>query len=321
MGKPKEVVYDQDRVFLVDENVGDLLLTQDFKNYVAEQSFGLHFCRKADPQSKGKVENVVKFVKNNFLYGRAYYDISILQSQVKGWLDRTGNGMPHTTTRKTPSQEWIIEKEYLTPWASIHLLPLYIMRYVRLDNTISYQGNFYTVPQGTFKKDVQVMIWIKEDELHIHDDQRKFLCKHLMPTNKGNKVINTDHKRDKTKKLRDLVADVAALFSNILLAGQYFELINQVKPRYMRDQVLAIREAVRGRREELVNKALEKCVQERYLSAVTFSELITMYEDQDKTVTAPAIGKITLMDQNNSIKAETKPDKSDLDDYEKVFSK
>jgi len=89
----------------------------------------------------------------------------------------------------------------------------------------------------------------------------------------------------------------------------------------MRDQALAIREAVRGRREELVNKALEKCVQERYLSAVTFSELITMYEDQDKSVAAPAIGKIILMDQNNSIKAETKPDKSDLDDYEKVFSK
>jgi hypothetical protein len=195
------------------------------------------------------------------------------------------------------------------------------MRYVRQDNTLSYQGNIYTVPQGTFKKDGQVMIWIKEDELHIHDDQRKFLCKHRIPQNKGNKVINTDHKRDKTRKLRDLVADVAALFSNPLLAGQYFESINQVKPRYMRDQLQAIRETIRGRNEELVNKVLEKCVQERYLSAVTFSELITMYDDQDKSVAAPAIGKIILMDPNNSTKAETKPDKSDLDDYEKIFSK
>ena len=58
-GVPREVVYDQDRLFLVDENLGDLLLTQEFKTYVFEQSFGLHFCRKADPQSKGKVENVV----------------------------------------------------------------------------------------------------------------------------------------------------------------------------------------------------------------------------------------------------------------------
>jgi len=54
-----------------------------------------------------------------------------------------------------------------------------------------------------------------------------------------------------------LAADVAALFSNHLLDGQYFELINQIKQLFMREQVLAIREAVRGRMEELVNKALE----------------------------------------------------------------
>ena len=321
MGKPKEVVYDQDRLFLVDENLGDLLLTQDFKNYVLEQALGLHFCRKADPQSKGKVENVVKFVKNNFLYGRAFYDIHILQGQVLGWLDRTGNGMPHTTTRKIPSQEWLIEREYLIPWTSIHIPPSYIMRYVRLDNTIAYQGNFYSVPQGTYKKDVTVMIWLKDDELHIHDAQRKFLCKHPVAQSKGNKVINTDHKRDKTKKLKVLVADIAALFTNPSLATQYFELIRHVKGRYLRDQVQAIREAIKGRNEALVNTVLEKCVQERYLSAVTFLELITMHEEQDKSLAAPAIGKVILMDPDNTTKAETKPDKRDLGDYEKIFSK
>lgn len=321
MGKTKEVVYDQDRLFLVDENLGDLMLTREFKNYVSEQAFGLHFCRKADPQSKGKVENVVKFVKNNFLYGRAYFDIDILQGQVRGWLDRTGNGMPHTTTRKIPSQEWIIEREHLTPWVSINIQPAYIMNHVRMDNTVAFQGNFYSVPQGTFKKDARVMIWIKGDEIHFHDDQKKFLCKHIIPQNKGNKVINTDHKRDKTRKLKELVADVAALFSNPLLAGQYFELIRQVKPRYLRDQVQAIREAIKGRSEKLVNTVLEKCVQERYLSAVSFSELITIHEQQDKSLAVPAIGKIILMDSNNTTKAELKPDKSDLGDYEKVFSK
>jgi transposase len=162
-GIPKEVVYDQDRLFLVDENLGDLLLTQDFKNYVFEQTFRVHFCRKADPQSKGKVENVVKFVKNNFLYGRAFYDTDTLQAQVLGWLQRTGNGMPHTSIRKIPLQEWAIEKEHLSPWVSVQILPAYIMRYVRLDNTIAYAGNFYSVPQGTFKKDTMVLLWLKEN--------------------------------------------------------------------------------------------------------------------------------------------------------------
>ena len=317
-GVTKEVVYDQDRLFLIEEQMGDLLLTQDFKSYVFEQSFRLYFCRKADPQSKGKVENVVKFVKNNFLYGRAFFDTETLQAQVLAWLQRTGNGMPHSTIRKIPLQEWAIEKEHLNPWVSVKLLPAYITRYVRLDNTIAYAGNFYSLPHGTFKKDAQVMLWLKAGELHIHDNQQNFLCKHPVPQNKGNKIINTDHKRDKTTKLKVLLAQTADLFNNAALAAQYFELIGAVKGRYLRDQVLSIREAINGRNKELVNKVLEKCVAERYLSAVSFSELINLHEEQDQTITAPT-GKIILLDPHNSRKAETKPDKSNLGDYEEIF--
>lgn len=63
---------------------------------------------------------------------------------------------------------------------------------------------------------------------------------------------------------------------------------------------------------------LEKCVAERYLSAVSFSELINLHEEQDTTIAAPT-GKIILLDPHNSRKAETKPDKSKLGDYEQLF--
>ena len=62
-GIPRELVYDQDKVFLTAENAGNLALTQVFKAYVEKRKFDTYFCRKADPQSKGKVENVVKYVK------------------------------------------------------------------------------------------------------------------------------------------------------------------------------------------------------------------------------------------------------------------
>ena len=52
---------------LVSENHGDLLLTQEFRSYVSYRGFSLHFCRKSDPQSKGKVENVIRYIKYNFL--------------------------------------------------------------------------------------------------------------------------------------------------------------------------------------------------------------------------------------------------------------
>lgn len=319
-GIPKEVVYDQDRLFLVDENLGDLLLTRDFKDYVFEQEFRVHFCRKSDPQSKGKVENVVKFVKNNFLYGRSYHDIETLQTQVIGWLGRTGNGMIHSTIRKVPLQEWVIEKEQLQPFTPVNVLPSYIMRYVRLDNTISFQGNFYSVPQGTFKKDAMVMIWLRDNELHIHDDRRKFLCRHSIADSKGNKIINTDHKRDKSQKLKDLIGEVTALFTNPVLAAEYFTMIRQIKGRYLRDQVQAIKEAITGRSKDLVNTVLEKCVAGPYLSAGTFSDLLAIHEEDDKSLLAP-LGKIILLDPNCTRKAEISPDKSSLADYEDAFGK
>ena len=57
---------------LSDENLGDILLTKEFSSYVNEKNFKTVFCRKSDPESKGKIENVVKYIKYNFLRGRTF---------------------------------------------------------------------------------------------------------------------------------------------------------------------------------------------------------------------------------------------------------
>jgi hypothetical protein len=90
-GYPKEMVYDQDKKMLTDENAGNLILTDAFRSYQQERPFKLHFCRKQDPQSKGKIENVIKYVKYNFLRGRVFNDICTLNGQAIAWLERTAN--------------------------------------------------------------------------------------------------------------------------------------------------------------------------------------------------------------------------------------
>ncbi|MEX2410894.1 MAG: IS21 family transposase, partial [Candidatus Paceibacterota bacterium] len=97
-GVPFTMVYDLDRIMVVDENMGEVLLTAAFKAYVRSVGFKLHFCRKADPQSKGKVENVVGYVKKNFLYNRTYHDLTSLNQQALAWLHRTANHLPHNVT-------------------------------------------------------------------------------------------------------------------------------------------------------------------------------------------------------------------------------
>jgi transposase len=319
-GMPLEVVYDQDRLLLVEERMGELLLTREFKDYVFEQEFQLHFCKKADPQSKGKVENVVKYVKNNFLYARTYYDLQTLQTEGMAWLQRTGNAMPHSTTKKIPLEEWQNEQPHLKPWVSVKILPSYILRTVRKDNTFAYLGNFYSVPQGTFRtKDTMVTIWLKEEELHIHDKEGVFLCKHAITQSKGNTVINTDHKRDKSLKLKELLTQTASLFLNPELAMEYFEMIRKERGRYLRDQVQAIQKAIEGKNKQLVADVMQKCVEKKYIGAVIFREMLAFLETE-KNYPALQTGKIILLDAKNNKKADIQPDKSDLDTYEKAFA-
>lgn len=60
---------------LLRENFGDYVMTEEFAKYVAEAGYEPVFCMAADPQSKGLVENVVRYVKGNFLLGRTYINI------------------------------------------------------------------------------------------------------------------------------------------------------------------------------------------------------------------------------------------------------
>ena len=99
-GKPRKIIYDQDKVLLVRENLGDLILTRTFRAFVNEQHFQPVFCRPADPESKGKVENVVKYVKRNFLAGRTFHSPEILNTEVVQWLEK--NRKRQDTWNHTP---------------------------------------------------------------------------------------------------------------------------------------------------------------------------------------------------------------------------
>jgi hypothetical protein len=131
-------------------------------------------------------------------------------------------------------------------------------------------------------------------------------------------VINTDHKRDKSLKLKDLLTQTASLFLNPGLAMQYFDMIRQQKGRYLRDQVHDIQKTIGGRNKQLAADVLQKCIEKKYVGAVIFRELLAFHESEKK-YPAPQTGKIILLDTNNNKKADIRPDKSNLSTYEEAF--
>ena len=64
-------------------------------------------------RQKGKVENVVKYLKQNFLTARKYHSDDQLNREVIEWLTRTGNGKMNKGTQLIPNDEWMKEREYL----------------------------------------------------------------------------------------------------------------------------------------------------------------------------------------------------------------
>ncbi|WP_254052780.1 hypothetical protein [Bacillus sp. V59.32b] len=99
-GMPEEIVYDQDHLITVSENADDIILTGEFQAYKQERGFRIYLCRKSDPKSKGKIENVVKFIKGNFAKNRIFSNLDEWNEKSFTLLERTGNYNVHYTIKK-----------------------------------------------------------------------------------------------------------------------------------------------------------------------------------------------------------------------------
>jgi transposase len=80
-GMPQEIVYDQARLIIINENFGDIIYTLAFENYRQRRKFRSFICHTADPETKGRIEAVVKYVKHNFAKHRIYTTVEELNHQ------------------------------------------------------------------------------------------------------------------------------------------------------------------------------------------------------------------------------------------------
>lgn len=320
-GVPDEVVYDQDKVFIVSENSGDIILTNLFKSYIRSKSFTLHFCRKSDPQSKGKIENVVKYVKQNFLYNRTYYNIETLNDEAMRWLGRTANVIPHNVTQKVPHTEWIIEQPFLNEQQEIVRRSQAVLYTVRKDNTISFKSNLYSLPLGTYAgRGAQVSVTIDEDTLHVTSITGEFICAHKLASGRGLKIINTDHKRDKTAAIGELIKAISLLTKIPYQASEWLKTIHIAKPRYVRDQLLLIRKSIESNEHELIAQTIQYCLANKIASAVDFDAIIQQHH-RTTTNSDQKVLPLNPLSGNHLNNAILQPQKSSIGDYQDIVSK
>jgi transposase len=327
-GIPEEIVYDQDHLILVSENHGDLILTHEFAAYHKKRDFKIYMCRKSDPESKGRVEKVVDFVKNNFARHRTYYNLEKLNEECMAWLKRRANGKKHHTTKKIPAEVFAVEKQYLKPVGkqidTIKSTSKSISRLVRKNNTIVYLSNRYSLPLGTYdgtEKYFKVKVTADEELVIFNPDTEKEIARHHLCHEKGKLIKGTNHRRDRTKGIDAYMEQVSKVLGNTPEAEEFLKQIHQHKGRYIRDQLQLINQSAREIDSDTIAKALDYCLKYRLYSASDFKDAIKYFEkDLTQSVDQEGITpEARPLEETDFINRKIKPKIRDVKVYQQIM--
>jgi len=318
-GIPKKILYDQDRVFIHEENLGDILLTDGFRSFCDSNPFEPIFCRKADPESKGKIENVIKYVKHNFLRGRLYKSVPILQKEVFEWLKRRGNGKVHGSTGKIPHKEWIIEQKHLQPGINAPALPQTMLPeyYVRKDNCITYRGNYYSLPSGTYSgQGSKVLLEIKGSSMCIYSSENQMLAQHMISQQKGCLVRLESHKRASTVKVEQTTAQIIELLKHNN-AALYLSLLKLDRPRYYHDNLKVIHKSLKNASDQARLNTLDICLENKIYNAYEFAQVLALQKKLDPAESGHL--KMTPRMDAAYLQQDMEPETSNINYYEFIL--
>lgn len=95
---------------------GQLVVNEEFLRFASHWGFRARACRPYRAQTKGKVERPIRYVRENFIYGRDFAGDAHLDEERLRWLERA-NGRVQATTKEVPRQRFERDERHL-------LLPL-----------------------------------------------------------------------------------------------------------------------------------------------------------------------------------------------------
>ncbi|WP_243122222.1 IS21 family transposase [Clostridium thermarum] len=309
-GMPKEIVYDQDRILAVDENFGDVVYTEEFQNYINLMRFKTRLCRAYDPESKGKVEAVVKFVKYNFAIHRVFVDIDSFNEDCLKWLDRTGNGKVHDITKKVPAEVLVSERQHLQPVPqSIDKKSndTSLIYSVRKNNIVFYKQNRYQVPKGTYEPGKQVKLVLKDNSLDIVDlETGEIIAHHVISSKKGELVKLNHPERYISKTTEEMYFKALTVLGGTESAKTLLDNIRKERSRYAKDQLGVIVKAASNYDEESVKKAIEYCVSRRLWSAGMFKDTLEHFsmKNSENSSKKPTLNNSSIPSKCKGVKTE-----------------
>jgi len=149
-------------------------------------------CQPYRPQTKGKVEAGIRYVRGNFWLGLHYVDLADLNQKCRAWLDDTANVRVHGTTGEVPFER--LSRERLQPLGGKPDYDTSLVSYRRVskDCFVSYDGNYYSVPWPYVHKTIEVRE-TEDAQLRVLDAQGNEIARHQLAYGHRQRLVVPAH--------------------------------------------------------------------------------------------------------------------------------
>lgn len=192
-GVPQEILFDNmKQVRLSRERWNPLFL-----DFATRFGFAPKTHRPFRPRTKGKVERTVHYLKQNFLAGRSFGDLSELNAQARHWLDHVANVRIHGTTSQRPIDLFTQEKLQASPAGHPYRVEPALQRKVDSEGFVRFQRSRYSVPPQHCGKTVTVEL--RADKIQIRSADL-ILAEHEPAARPGSCIADKAHLQELWKR-------------------------------------------------------------------------------------------------------------------------
>lgn len=172
-GMTKKVLFDNMKTVVQKRLLKEIVLTTVFSDFAHYYGFQVDLCQPGKPRTKGKVENSVKYVRQNFLQRKHEPNLDAWNQDALQWLEKVANAKPNDTTGVPPEERFQDEILLLTPIGGI--APYVVAKWEKRnvwDGYITVKSKRYTVPSDVGLKQVRIR-WVEPNRFEVWDHENK----------------------------------------------------------------------------------------------------------------------------------------------------
>jgi len=181
-GCTQEILYDNMKQVVIKRALksSDSEWNSLFEDFFKHYGFIPRLCRPYRPQTKGKIENTIGYVKRDFFLGGEFSSLGNLNSQALEWLIRV-NSSVHGTTHEVPLERFKEENLILLDQVPPYKVVKIETRKVSRDCYVSYLGNKYSVPYKFAGRTAE--LHVSDGKFQIYIDNENIYEHEIFPGN------------------------------------------------------------------------------------------------------------------------------------------